>query len=400
MDGVSGSPPAAPESPDSALLADRAAAWRSVYVHIPFCARRCPYCDFAVVTPEEGGDELVADRYLTALHSEFAMEERWGPLDAVNLGGGTPTRLTPAALGSILTALDRRFGIAASAEISIEANPEDWSDASAAALVAAGFNRVSFGVQSFDPAVLSSLGRLHSPAQATAAVRSSRSQGFASVNIDLIFGTPGESMGSWQATVDRALALQPDHLSAYGLTVELGTALSRSIRAGAPPPDPDDQADKYEYLASIAPEAGLVRYEISNYAVRGHHCRYNLSTGAAGEYLGFGLGAHDHRDGFRSRDVRRLDAYLAAVGRGDRPRAGSERLTAERVEADRLMLGLRRVAGVVPGTLGTRLLHSPDGERLLAAVVVRLEDGRIVVLRPLLTDEVNRSVLSLPTGDC
>jgi oxygen-independent coproporphyrinogen-3 oxidase len=388
------------ESPDSPALADGAAALRSAYVHIPFCGRRCPYCDFAVVTPAEGGDDAAADRYVAALLDEIDMEETWGPLDAVNFGGGTPTRLTPAALQSILTALDRRFEISPSAEISVEANPEDWSDAYATGLVAAGFNRVSFGAQSFDPGVLSALGRTHSVDQVITAVASSRSNGFASVNLDLIFGTPGESMESWRRTVERALELEPDHLSAYGLTVELGTAFSRSIRAGGAAPDPDDQADKYEVLEGIAPTAGLVRYEISNYAGRGHHCRYNLSTWASGEYLGFGLGAHDHRDGVRSRNLRRLDAYLAAVERGDRPRAGSERLTGFRADTERLMLGLRRVAGVVPGTSGSRLLASSEGERLLEAGVLGSAGGRIRVLRPLLTDEVNRTVLSLSTGDC
>lgn len=388
------------ESPDSPALADGAAALRSAYVHIPFCGRRCPYCDFAVVTPAEGGGDAAADRYVAALLDEIDMEETWGPLDAVNFGGGTPTRLTPAALQSILTALDRRFEISPSAEISVEANPEDWSDAYATGLVAAGFNRVSFGAQSFDAGVLSALGRTHSVDQVITAVASSRSNGFASVNLDLIFGTPGESVESWRRTVERALELEPDHLSAYGLTVELGTALSRSVRAGGAAPDPDDQAGKYEFLEGIAPTAGFVRYEISNYAGRGHHCRYNLSTWASGEYLGFGLGAHDHRDGVRSRNLRRLDAYLAAVERGDRPRAGSECLTGFRADTERLMLGLRRVAGVVPGTSGSRLLASSEGERLLEAGVLGSAGGRIRVLRPLLTDEVNRAVLSLSTGDC
>ena len=399
-DEIVASPRTSGENPDSPTLADAAGALRSVYLHIPFCGRRCPYCDFAVVTPEEGGDDAAADRYLAALLGEIEMEETWGPLDAVNLGGGTPTRLTTAALHSILTALDRRFGISPSAEISIEANPEDWSDAYAAGLVAAGFNRVSFGAQSFDAAVLSALGRTHSVDQAIAAIGSSRSHGFESVNLDLIFGTPGESMESWRRTVERALELEPDHLSAYGLTVELGTALSRSVRAGGAAPDPDDQAGKYEFLEGIAPTAGLVRYEISNYAVPGHHCRYNLSTWASGEYLGFGIGAHDHRNGVRFRNLRRLDAYFAAVEHGERPRAGSERLTGFRVDAERLMLGLRRVAGAVPGASGTRLLASSQGERLREAGVLGLAGGRVSVLRPLLTDEVNRAVLSLSAGDC
>jgi oxygen-independent coproporphyrinogen-3 oxidase len=387
-------------SPDAPDVADEAASLRSAYVHIPFCARRCPYCDFAVVTPGEGGDDAAVARYVAAVLAEAEMEDPWGPLDAVNLGGGTPSRLEPDALRSVLDALEDRFGFVAGAEVSLEANPEDVSDRLAEGLVAAGFTRISLGVQSFDPAVLAALGRAHTPDAATAATSSAKRSGFDSVNIDLIFGTVGESMGSWRRTVERALELEPDHLSAYGLTVEPGTALSRSIKTGAPAPDPDDQADKYEHLEEAAAAAGLVRYEISNYAKPGHHCRYNLGTWAAGEYLGFGLGAHDHRNGTRHRNLRRLDAYLQRVEAGTRPRAGSERLDGFAADRERLMLGLRRAAGAAPGDSGRCLLESPAGRRLLEAGVIAAHGSRLVVDRPLLTDEVNRALLSVSPGDC
>jgi oxygen-independent coproporphyrinogen-3 oxidase len=387
-------------TPDAPDLADEAVSLRSAYVHIPFCARRCPYCDFAVVTKEEGGGDPAIARYVAAVLAEVEMEAPWGPLDAVNLGGGTPSRLEPDALRSVLDALEHRFGFVAGAEVSLEANPEDVSDRLAEGLVAAGFTRISLGVQSFDPAVLAALGRAHTSDVATAAISSAKRSGFGSVSIDLMFGTVGESMGSWRRTVERALELEPDHLSAYGLTVEPGTALSRSIKAGAPAPDPDDQADKYEHLEEAAASAGLVRYEISNYAKPGHHCRYNLGTWAAGEYLGFGLGAHDHRDGTRHRNVRRLDAYLRRVEAGTRPRAGSERLDGFAADRERLMLGLRRAAGAAPGDSGRCLLESPAGKRLLEAGVISAHGSRIVVDRPLLTDEVNRTLLSVSPGDC
>lgn len=394
---MSGEFPDAPDSPD---LADEAASLRSAYVHIPFCARRCPYCDFAVVTPEEGGGDPAAARYVAAVLAEIEMEAPWGPLDAVNLGGGTPSRLGADTLRSVLDALEHRFGLVSGAEVSLEANPEDISDHLAGALVATGFTRISLGVQSFDPAVLAALGRAHTPDEAGAASSAARRAGFDSINIDLIFGTVGESIDSWRRTVERALELEPDHLSAYGLTVEPGTELSRSIRSGGPAPDPDDQADKYEHLQEAAAAAGLVRYEISNYALPGHHCRYNLATWAAGEYLGFGLGAHDHRKGTRHRNVRRFDAYLERVEAGARPRAGSERLDGFAADRERLMLGLRRAAGAVPGAPGRCLLDSAAGERLLAAGVISTRGSRIVVERPLLTDEVNRTLLSVSPGDC
>ena len=387
------------ERPDSTVLADRAAGWRSAYVHIPFCARRCPYCDFAVVAADEpGGGEV--ERYVDALVAEVGMEPQPFRVDAVNFGGGTPTRVPPSHLGRILEVIDARLGTTTGAEISIEANPEDWTDDRARELKSIGFNRVSFGVQSLDPFVLHALGRAHSPEDSTRAVVGARSAGFDTVSVDVIYGTPGESEASWCRTVDGVLDLEPNHVSAYALTVEGGTALSRSIQAGAPAPDPDEQADRFEYVDGAAREAGLIRYEVSNWAEAGHACRYNLSTWMMGEYAAFGTGAHDHRFGVRSRNIRRLDAYLARIDAGERARSGSERLDAFESERQRFMVGLRLVCGVEPGSVGGPFLDSVQGRRLAGAGVVGLRDGRVVVLRPLLTDLVARSVLSVSPDDC
>ncbi len=382
--------------PDSPELADEAASLRSAYVHIPFCRRRCPYCDFAVVTPDEGGTPYTVTRYVQAVIAEIGMERPWGPLDAVNFGGGTPSSLPPSALAAILDALKRRFGVAADAEISIEANPEDWDGEYAEAVRRIGFTRVSLGVQSFDPKVLTALGRLHSPEQAVSAVRRSQAIGFESVSVDLIYGTPDETLESWEQTVATTLGLGPDHVSAYSLTVELGTELSRRVRAGDPAPDPDDQADKYLHFAEAAADAGLIRYEVSNWARPGHVCRYNLSTWAQGEYLAFGLGAHGHRDGVRRRNVRRLDVYLDRVARAERPEAGADRIEGWAAEQERLLLGLRRAGGAVAGPAGDALLRSDEGARFSDAGLIAVESGRIRVLDPLLTDEVVRAVLALP----
>jgi oxygen-independent coproporphyrinogen-3 oxidase len=386
--------------PDSEQLADRAAGWRSAYIHLPFCARRCPYCDFAVVTPDEGGDATTVARYVDAVLAEIEMEAMWGPLDALNLGGGTPSQLSATDLARLVQAVDERFGLAKGAEVSIEVNPEDWSDPVAESLLDVGFNRVSFGVQSFDAAVLADLGRIHTAAVARDAVASARKAGFPSINLDLIFGTPGESAASWRSTVEAALELEPHHLSMYALTVELGTALSRAVRAGAPAPDADDQAEKYEVGFALADAAGLVRYEVSNAARAGHACRYNLATWAQGEYLGFGLGAHGHRNGVRRRNLRRLDAYLAAVKRSAPPEAGREELDPFARDQERVLVGLRRTAGVEAGLAGCRLLASPEGGRLIDAGVIAGRGDRIVVTAPLLTDAAGRAVLSLSAGDC
>ncbi|MFQ5555332.1 MAG: radical SAM family heme chaperone HemW [Acidimicrobiia bacterium] len=382
------------QAPDDALLADAAASWRSAYVHLPYCRRRCPYCDFAVVAGGEAGSGTER-AYVESVITEIGLEERWAPLHAVNFGGGTPSLIPSEDLVAILGALEHRFGFEAGVEVSIEANPEDWTPGLGEELVAAGCNRISFGVQSFDAGVLEWLGRAHTPDAAVRAVAGAGTAGFASVGLDLIYGSPGETMRSWRRTVEQALGLEPHHVSAYALTVELGTELSRAVRAGAPGPDPDDQADRYEHIVEAAGERGLVRYEVSNWAVPGHHVRYNLSTWAQGEYLAFGLSANDHRTGRRSRNVRRLNRYLELVASGQRPRAGFEELDAWGAEQERVLLGLRRAAGVAPGAAGRALLSDPGGIRLLEAGVISVREGRLVVNRPLLTDAVARSVLSL-----
>lgn len=380
-------------APDSVALADAAQHWRAAYVHIPFCARRCRYCDFAVVTP----DEQVGphQRYVDALVAEIGMEPHWQPLDAVFVGGGTPSQLEPEALASVIAALAERFGFAPDHEVTMEANPEDWDSAAADGFLAAGVNRVSFGVQSFDAAVLASLGRLHNAEQAADAVDIAKAAGFESVNIDLIYGTAGESLDSWNETVQRGLATEPEHVSMYSLTVEPGTALSRAVNAGAPAPDEDDLADKYELGSDLMQRAGLTRYEVSNFARPGGAVRYNMTAWAQGEYLAFGLGAHGHRDHVRRRNVRRLSAYLDMVESGDRPQAGAERIDGWNGEVERVFLGIRRAAGVEIGDAGARLLESSEGKKLVDAGILSVDGGRLRVIRPLLTDEVSRAVLSL-----
>ncbi len=385
--------------PDSPELADAASLWKSAYIHIPFCLRRCPYCDFAIVDESAEGRGS-AERYVEALLSEIDMEADFGPLDAVNFGGGTPTRLRPTQLGSIVDALRSRFGTHDDIEISLEANPEDWSDSLADGLVGAGFTRVSIGAQSFDDSVLSALGRNHTTDQTSETIASARRAGFGSASVDLIFGHPSESTLSWAKTVESALALDPDHVSTYSLTVEPGTELSRSVLAGAPEPDGDIQADRYEYFLDATGAAGIHRYEVSNHAKTGHACRYNLSTWGNGEYVAFGLGAHDHRNGIRSRNHRRIDRYLETVDAGSRPRIGTETLDSHAEARDTLMLGLRLACGARLTDLARCFVDSEQGIRLLDAGVMAVSAGRLVVLKPMLTDAVVREALSVSSGDC
>lgn len=370
--------------------ADRFVDAAAAYVHIPFCSAVCPYCDFAVVA----GQDHLADRYIAAVCAEITASEKWRPLDAVYFGGGTPSHVAPALLGKVLEALDAKHGVRADAEISLEANPEDFSIARAHELLKLGFNRVSFGAQSFDNAVLLSLGRRHEAPQIEESVARAREAGFENLSIDLIYGTPGESDESWKESLRRAVEANPDHVSCYALTVEPGTPLGRSVRDGARAPDPDVQADRYTAADEWLGGAGYHRYEVSNWAMPGHECRYNLTVWAQGEYEAYGNGAHGFRNGRRFRNHRRLDAYIERIESGGSPRAGEDRVEDWDAELDRLFVGLRRSVGAMTGPGTEALLRSEGGRALLDAGVIAEENDRLVVRRPLLTDAVHRSVLS------
>lgn len=370
--------------------ADAFAEQAASYVHIPFCSAVCPYCDFAVVA---GQDDLI-ERYVSAVCAEIDGADPWRPLGAIYLGGGTPSHVDPSLLGEILDALRSKHGITDDCEVSLEANPEDFTTSQASRLVSVGFNRVSFGAQSFDASVLGDLGRRHTPTQITQSIQAARTAGFGNVSVDLIYGTPCESDGSWRATLDRVVALETDHVSCYALTVEGGTPLGRAVRAGAPAPDADTQADRYELADEVLTAAGLHRYEVSNWARPSRECRYNLVVWAQGQYEAYGNGAHGYRRGVRFRNHRRLDAYLAAVEEGRSPRAGFDRVEGWDAEVDRVFVGLRRVVGVANGPATDALLASSEGDVLLRAGVIENEAGRLRVGRPLLTDAVHRSVLA------
>ncbi len=290
--------------------------------------------------------------------------------------------------------LDAKHGIRADAEISLEANPEDFSIARADALLKLGFNRVSFGAQSFDNALLSSLGRRHEASQIEKSVAQAREAGFENLSIDLIYGTPGESEDSWKNSLRRAVETAPDHVSCYALTVEPGTPLGRSVRDGAEAPDPDVQADRYTSADIWLVGAGYQRYEVSNWARPGYECRYNLTVWAQGEYEAYGNGAHGFRNGRRFRNHRRLDAYIERIESGGSSRAGEDRVEDWDAELDRLFVGLRRSVGAATGPGTEAFLRSEGGRALLDAGVIAEENDRLVVTKPLLTDAVHRSVLS------
>lgn len=374
---------------------DRFGYLAGAYLHTPFCAAICPYCDFAVVA---GRDDLI-DRYCDAVVAEIGMDRPWQPLDAIYVGGGTPSRVPGHQLKRFLEALREQHGINEAAEVSLEANPEDWTGEVAASFRGAGFSRVSFGAQSFDASVLVSLGRRHGPDQISRSVAAARTEGFGNVSIDLIYGSPGESERSWRDTVEAAVAAGPDHVSCYALTVEPGTELGRQVGRGAPAPDPDIQASRFGIANSILTANGLTRYEVSNWSRPGFECAYNSIVWDQGDYVAYGNGAHRFRDGVRSRNIRHLETYLKAVEDGRSPTAGEEHLTGVDLELDRLFVGLRRSAGVSLGTGGRAFIADPEGQRLLEAGVVSVNGDRMKVENPMLSDAVLRVVLGLKVGE-
>jgi len=264
----------------------------------------------------------------------------------VYFGGGTPTLMRPADFRALLEAVREGFDLAPDVEITTEANPESVTRALLEELRAAGINRLSLGMQSAVPSVLARLDRVHTPGQVGRAVGWARAAGFDNVSLDLIYGTPGESMADWESTVDAALSLAPDHISAYSLIVEEGTPLGRAMARGEVPyPDDDDLADKYIYADERFGTAGLGWYEVSSWARPGCECRHNLAYWRSDNWLGIGAGAHSHVNGVRWWNHRNPATYVAHVMTGS-PVDGSERLTAAQIRTERIMLGLRLSEGV------------------------------------------------------
>lgn len=321
---------------------------RGIYVHIPFCLVHCPYCDF---NAHAGMDDVKAP-YVEALVKEIraATGEPSGagpppaPVDTVFFGGGTPTELSPAQLGRILAVIRDGFGFAPGAEIGLEANPETADRACFEGLLEAGFTRVSLGVQSLTPHVLTWLGRAHTPERALQALHAATRAGFDHVNADLMFGTPGESPADWRASLEGVLGSGVDHVSTYALTVEERTPLATRVARGTvAAPDDDDQADRYEVAAELLPAAGLFRYEVSNWARPGAWSRHNLGYWTGAGYLGFGAGAHSHQGGRRWWNLASPRTYVA---RSPAVMEGEETLSRRRAAAEAAMLGLRLAGGI------------------------------------------------------
>ena len=388
--------------PDSAL-ADFGARAFGIYVHIPFCTVRCGYCDFNTYTALELGDQPGSSR---ATYAEAAIGElhqargvigrHASSVSTVFFGGGTPTLLPPDDLTGIVTAIDKEFGLEADAEVTTEANPDSVTRDDLARLRAGGINRISFGVQSTDPSVLGVLDRTHDPARVPLVVGWAREVGFDQVSVDLIYGTPGESLASWQRTVAEAIALGPDHVSAYALIVEEGTALARRIARGElPMPDDDDLADKYEVVDAALSAAGLPWYEVSNWSRdESQRCRHNIGYWQGADWWGIGPGAHSHIGGVRWWNVKHPAAYAARVAQQASPAAARETLDAETRRVERVLLEMRLADGLAVDVLDAGGLARVP-ELISDGLVEPIHPGRIVLTQRgrLLADAVVRTLL-------
>lgn len=349
---------------------------RGLYVHFPYCRRKCAYCDFNSGVAPDAERHL----YLQALAAEIAKSPPLA-ISTVYFGGGTPTLYEAQELAAVLEALRGHFAIADDAEITVEANPGTVTVDSLRLLRQAGFNRLSLGVQSLDDAELRLLGRIHTSAEARQAVSSAREAGFGNLSIDLMRGLPGQNASRWETVLTQAVALTPNHISVYGLILEPDTPLREQVESGLlPTPEEEDAADWIRWTVSTLAEAGYERYEISNYAQPGYRCRHNLLYWRDGEYVGLGAGAVSYLSGERRRNLVKATDYIAAAPEHRSLVADSERLDADTACGEAVMLGLRTTEGLAPEELKRRFgvdlrqRHKDLIARLVAGGLM-LDDG-------------------------
>ena len=368
------------------------AGMRGIYVHVPFCVRKCGYCDFySVAGGEEARDRFPAllEREMDLLLREFPGEASL-PADTVYFGGGTPTVLGPGRLNRLLAAIRSRFSVVDDAEITTEANPGTVTGDDFARLREGGFNRVSLGVQSFRPETLAALGRIHSVEDVRTAYRDARREGFSSVGIDLIFGNPAQGESEWQEDLDLAVTFLPDHVSAYALTPEPGTPLHAAIGGGEIAlPDDDTVARMYTAARETFRAAGYRHYEISNFARPGKECRHNLKYWRRDGYLGLGPSAHgllfpgeSAPFGLRTANPPSLPDYVQALGEGRAAWGSTRACGRDDAWKESLIFGLRMSEGVSPPSIEKRDGPPPDGtrealEKLIGAGLLLREGDRL-----------------------
>lgn len=373
-----------------------------IYLHVPFCTSRCGYCDFNTYTAAElrGAPGAERDAFVDAAVAELdlavrVLGDRTPEVTTIFVGGGTPTVLPTASLTRLIAEVGRRWPLADDVEITTEANPESVDPAALARLVDAGFTRISLGMQSAVPHVLTTLDRVHSPGRAARVVAEAQAAGFAHVSLDLIYGTPGESLGDWRTSLEAALAAGPDHVSAYALVVEPGTRMAGRVRRGElSAPDPDDLADKYLLAEELLSGAGFSAYEVSNWArTDAARCRHNLGYWHGDDWWGIGPGAHSHVGGVRWWNVKHPARYANRLATDLSPAQGRELLTERDRHVEQVLLGIRLADGLPLTAV------SPLGQQRIGDFVdrglVRADSHRIqlTVAGRLLADAVVRELV-------
>ena len=370
----------------------------SLYVHVPFCASRCGYCDFNTYTAEELGGGVRRDSFHELLNAEIDLAAKVlgkRTVTTVFVGGGTPTLLGSAGLNPILERIHENFDVAPNAEITTEANPDSVTEQMLAELRAGGFTRISFGMQSASSAVLRILERTHTSGASVQAAGWARAAGFDHVNLDLIYGTPGETDDDLRSSLDAAIGAGVDHVSAYALIVEDGTALSRKVTRGElPAPDDDVCADRYEIIDRALTDAGMPWYELSNWAAPGGECQHNLAYWTDANWWGVGPGAHSHVDGQRWWNVKHPATYGERLAAAASPEADREVLTDEQQHAERILLGIRLARGMSCDVLGADAAVS----ELLADGLLETVSGgagrvALTLRGRLLADAVTRALI-------
>lgn len=337
----------------------------SLYVHIPYCQAKCPYCDFNSYAATTWPEDAYADALLEELRRRGDAAPFVGAaIGTIFFGGGTPSLFRPRTIDRLLNGVSAAFALADDIEITLEANPGTIERARLADFRRAGVKRLSFGIQSFQPALLQTLGRVHDAEEARTAIAAARAAGFEDLNLDLIFAVPGETRADWEADVAEILRFAPEHVSAYNLTYEAGTPFHTLRARGALAPlDDEEELWMYQHARAAFAAAGYEQYEISNFARPGHEARHNQSYWRGVDYLGLGAGAHSYAHvpawGRRWSNERLPDRYIAAVGRGDAT-ATRETLSFETAAAEFVFLGLREMRGIDPAAFATRFGRSID----------------------------------------
>ena len=377
----------------------------SFYIHIPYCVRRCGYCDFNTYTPAElqVSEDLtkISNNHIDLLIAEAdlarASVKTSAPIPTIFFGGGTPTLMEPIDLKRVLQHLEDKFGFAPDIEITIEANPDTVTKEKLAALREIGINRISFGMQSGVSHVLKVLDRTHNPANVSKATNWAKEVGFKEISVDLIYGAPGESIEDWQTTIRTALELPITHISAYALIVEAGTKLAGQVKRGEVViPEDDQTADKYLIADESFSKAGFDWYELSNWSKVGSECRHNIAYWVGANWWGLGPGAHSHVDGVRFWNVKHPAAYQDRLTTGAEPIQEREILTEEQMASERLMLEIRLKSGIAKSSLTAEQLDALESFRIGGALDPDMWAAQRVALTQsgrLIADRIVREIL-------